>query len=138
MAQTVTLKLPDEMLQRYQRGANIARKALEEFIVERLDDTDLPLADNLPTHLQVELGELEKLDDDTLWEIAESQLPDNLQKEYDDILAQKHERALTSHEENQLHKLGEEARRLTLKKSHAYMLLKWRGNTIPTLDDLIT
>jgi len=138
MTQTITLKLPDEMLQRYQRGANVARKALEEFIIERLDDTDLPLADNLPTHLQVELGELETLDDDTLWEIAESQLPDNLQKEYDDLLAQKNERALTSHEENHLHTIGEEARRLTLKKSHAYMLLKWRGHTIPTLDDLIT
>ena len=32
--------------------------------------------------------------------------------------------------------LGEEARRLTLKKAHAYMLLKWRGHAIPSLETL--
>ncbi len=137
MTQTITLNLPDELLQRYQQGANVARKALEDFIAERLDDTTLPLADSLPTYLQLELEELEKADDDTLWEIAGSHLSDTLQKEYDYLLVQKNERELTTHEENHLHTVGEEARRLMLKKSHAYMLLKWRGHTIPTLDNLI-
>ena len=36
MAQTITLHLPEETLQRYQQGAAAARKPLEEFLVERL------------------------------------------------------------------------------------------------------
>jgi hypothetical protein len=36
MARLVTLQLPDETLQRCQRGATAARKRLEEFLVERL------------------------------------------------------------------------------------------------------
>ncbi len=36
MPQTVTLQLPDEMLQRCQQGATVARKLLEECLDETL------------------------------------------------------------------------------------------------------
>jgi hypothetical protein len=36
MAQTVTLQLSNETLQRYRREATAARKLLEEFLIERL------------------------------------------------------------------------------------------------------
>ena len=49
MAQTITLELPDETLQRYRRGATAARKLLEEFLIERLVEAVPPLADNLPS-----------------------------------------------------------------------------------------
>jgi hypothetical protein len=43
---------------------------------------------------------------------------------------------ITAREKEKLHALGEEARRLTLKKAHAYMLLKWRGHAIPSPEEL--
>jgi hypothetical protein len=52
MAQTVTLQLSDETLQRYQRGATAARKLLEEFLIERLIEAVPPLADDLPSPLK--------------------------------------------------------------------------------------
>ena len=52
------------------------------------------------------------------------------------LLDKNSENTLTSNETQMLHKLGEEARRLTLKKAHAYMLLKWRGHAVPTLNAL--
>ena len=64
MAQSVTLHLPEETLQRYQRGATAARKLLEVFLVERLLETVPPLADDLPSPLREELQALEHLDDD--------------------------------------------------------------------------
>src|SRR5439155_6294393 len=75
MAQTVTLHLSDETLQRYQRGATAARKRLEEFLSERLLEAVPPVAGDLPSPLQEELQILERLDDDTLWQVACSQLP---------------------------------------------------------------
>lgn len=136
MTQTITLTLPDDAAQRYQRGAIIARKRLDEFLVERLVDVVHPLADDLPFPLDRELKKLEKLDDEALWEIARSRLSPKRQRLYDDLLQKNSQGNITPDEKEKLQLLGQDARRLTLKKSHAFMLLKWRGHQIPTLDQL--
>lgn len=136
MGQMVTLQLPDETLQRYQRGAAAARKALEEFLVDRLAEAVPPLADDLPSPLQEELKALEELDDETLWQVAQSQLPPDRQRLYSRLLAKNSQGTITEREKELLDTLGKEARRLTLKKAHAYMLLKWRGHPVPLREEL--
>jgi hypothetical protein len=44
--------------------------------------------------------------------------------------------SLTVGERKKLNALGDEARQLTLKKAHAYLLLKWRGHTIPSSEEI--
>jgi len=136
MTQTITLQLPDETLQRYRRGATAARKVLEEFLVERLIEAVPPLAGDLPSPLREELTELERLDDEALWKVAHSQLPPARQRLYSRLLTKNSQDTITASEKEKLHALGEEARRLTLKKAHAYMLLKWRGHHIPSPEEL--
>ena len=136
MTQTITLQLPDETLQRYQRGATLARKVLEEFLAERLVEAVPPLADDLPSPLPEELKVLENLDDEALWKVAQSQLSPAHQRLYSCLLDRSSQGAITAGEQEELHALGEEARRLTLKKAHAYMLLKWRGHSIPSPEEL--
>jgi len=87
MAQTVTLQLPDETLQRYRRGATAARKALDEFLTERLMEAVPPLAGGLPSPLREEVKALENLDDEALWRVAQSQLPPARQRLYTRLLA---------------------------------------------------
>ena len=130
MPQTITLQLSDETLRRYQRGALAARKVLEQFLVERLADDAPPLADTLPPPLREELRELETMDDQTLSQIAQSQLAPEQQRLYNRLLRKNSRGTLTPSEKRKLHALGEEARRLTLKKAHAYLLLKWRGHNV--------
>ena len=132
MTQTITLHLPAETLQRYQASATVARKALEEFLVERLMEAVPPLADDLPSPLHEELKALETLDDKTLWQVAQSELPLARQRSYDRLLQKNSQGTITAREKEKLHALGEEARCLTLKKAHAYMLLKWRGHKVPS------
>ena len=136
MAQTVTLQLPEETLQRYRRGATAARKALEEFLAERLMEAVPPLAGDLASPLREELKALENLDNEALWMVAQSQLPPARQRLYSRLLAKNSQGTITACEKETLHALGEEARRLTLKKAHAYMLLKWRGHRIPSQEEL--
>lgn len=133
---TITLTLPDDAVQRYQRGAIIARKKLEEFLVERLVDVAPPLADDLPPPLDKELKKLEELDDEALWGIARSRLSSKQQRLYDVLLQKNSQESITTDEKEKLQALGQEARRLTLKKAHAFMLLKWRGHKIPAIDQL--
>ncbi len=136
MTQTVTLQLPDETLQRYRRGATAARKLLEEFLIERLMEVVPPLADDLPSPLHEELKTLEQLDNDALWQVARSQLPPARQRQYSRLLAKNSQGTITAEEKEILRTLGEQARLLTLKAAHAYMLLKWRGHRVPSPEEL--
>ena len=135
MAQTVTLQLSDETLQRYRQGAAAARKRLEEFLVERLLEAVPPLPDDLPSPLHEALKALEELDDEALWKVVRSQLPPTRQRLYSRLLAQQSQGPLTGHDQERLHTLGEEARLLTLKKAHAAMLLRWRGHSLPAPEE---
>ena len=136
MTQMVTLQLPDETLHRCQRGATAARKLLEEFLVDRLVEAVPPLANDLPSPLHEELEALEQLDNDALWQVARSRLSPTLQRQYSRLLAKNSQGTITEQEKETLRTLGEQARLLTLKTAHAYMLLKWRGHRIPLPEEL--
>lgn len=136
MAQSVTLHLPDETLQRYKRGATAARKLLEEFLVERLMEAAPLLADDLPSPLHEALKTLENLDDDALWQVTRTQLPPNRQRLYSRLLTKNSQGTITDQEKETLHTLGEQARLLALKAAHACMVLKWRGHHIPSPEEL--
>jgi hypothetical protein len=136
MVQTVTLQLPDETLQRYRQGATAARKLLEEFLIERLVEAVPPLADDLPSPVREELQALEQCDDDTLWQVARSQLSPARQRQYSRLLAKNTQGTITAQEKAILRTLGEQARLLTLKIAHAYLLLKWRGYRVPSPEEL--
>ncbi len=136
MTQTITLELSDEMLERYQRGAAIAHRSLDEFLKERLSEALPPLADDLPAPLDKELKKLEEFDDEALWQVAKSKLPPAHQRVYSRLLDKNSQGTITVQEKTELQTLGDEARCLTLKKAHACMLLQWRGYDLPSPEEL--
>lgn len=135
-AQTITLDLPDEPFVRYRQGATAAHKRLEEFLIERLVEAVPPLADDLPSPVHEELKALEQCNDDTLWQVARSRFTPPLQRQYNRLLSKNSQGTISEREKEVLHNLGEQARLLTLKTAHAYLLLKWRGHRIPSPEDL--
>jgi hypothetical protein len=132
MPQTVTLQLPDEILQRCQRGATAARKLLEEFLVDRLMEVLPSIADDMPSPLREELKALEQLDDEALWQMVQGQLSPARQRLYSRLLTKNSQGTITAQEKKTLQALGDEARLLTLKKAHASLVLRWRGHRVPT------
>jgi hypothetical protein len=136
MSQSIKLELPDDTVRRYRRGARAAHKSLTEFVAERLRDAAPPIADDLPSPLREELEAMEKLDDDALWQITQSQLSPAKQRTYSRLLRKNSQSPLTAREQTRLALLGDEARRLTLMKSHAFLILKWRGHAVPALSEL--
>jgi hypothetical protein len=134
--ETITLQLPDETLQRYRSGAIAARKALEDFVAERLAETVPPVADDLPSPLREELKAMEKMGNKALLKIAQSHSPSTQQRRYSRLLGKNSEGDLSAREQETLRQLGEQARLLTVKKAHAYLLLKWRRYPVPSLAGL--
>jgi len=127
MLQTVTLQFSEEMLRRFRRGAVVARKPFEQFLAERLAEAVPPLADEMPAEIQMELDKLESLDNEALQQLAHSHLSPEKQRAYSASLTKNQRGTLSPAEKEKLRALGDEARRLTLKKAHASLLLKWRG-----------
>ena len=132
---SITLQLPHSMLQRFRRGAGAAGKSLQQFLAERLMEAVPPLPEEIPPPARAELDALE-LGDQALCEVAESRLPPSRQRLYRRLLGKNTAGSITAGEREKLTALGEEARQLTLKKAHAYLLLKWRGCAIPSLAEL--
>ena len=73
---------------------------------------------------------MEDRDDAALWEITRSTLPPARQRLYDRLLRKNAESTLGPREQETLRAIGEEARRLTLKKAHAWLVLKWRDHPV--------
>ena len=132
MTQSITLELPDAVWKRYKQGALAAGQVVEQFITNRLVESPLPLGND---HYS-DLDKLEVLDDDTLWTMTELTLPAHKQRLYEQLLTQNRVESLSQQDEQLLHQLGDEARFLALQKAHAYMILKWRGYKLPSLEEL--
>lgn len=135
--QTVTIHLPDDHLKRYQRSAKAAGKALETFLAERLSETLPPINDQLPSETQSLLRAMEKMETKALVELTQRTLPANEQVLYENLLAKNSREMLTALERAQMKEIGDKARTLTLQKSHAYLILKWRGYPLPTRQTLL-
>jgi hypothetical protein len=136
MSDSITVQLTPEAMHRFRWGAGVAGKPLEEFLLDRLLDAVPPRPENISSALREELDALERLDETELREVAASQLPPTRQRLYSDLLVKNAAGTATVEERQQLRVLGDEARELTLKKAHAYLLLKWRGSTIPSVREL--
>jgi hypothetical protein len=95
------------------------------------------MLDKIPAEYRSELAALEKLDDDNLWVVAESEMPEKLQKKMNRLLSKNRAGTLTLREHEALDRLRVEADRLMLRKSYAYVLLKRRGHKIPDLAELM-
>src|SRR6185503_17387116 len=89
-----------------------------------------PSLEKVPVEYRAELESLETLGDDKLWKVAESARSAERQRRTARLLLKPHG-ALTAPERETRARLRNEADRLTLHKSYAYLLLKYRGHRIP-------
>jgi hypothetical protein len=136
MRHTVTVRLPEDIYSRLQQSAQVTNTPVEELVVQSVKAGLPPSVQDLPPDVRQECLAMERLSDRQLRRIAESTLSAGRQRRYTHLLRKNQAGTLDERERHQLAQLGEEARRLTLRKAYAYALLKWRGHRIPTLAEL--
>ncbi len=91
-----------------------------------------PSVNDLPAEYTQECLALERLSDSRLWQVTKGTLSTTHQRRYSNLLRKNQAGTLSEREREQLRRLGDEARRLTLRRAYAYALLRWRGHPIPT------
>ncbi len=136
MTQPVTLQLPESIYERVRRTAEATQRPVEEVLIKTIEAVMPPSVDDLPLSYREEFISMESLSDDELLRVAESVMPPAQQRRYSLLLRKNQSGTLTEKEREQLAQLGAEARKSTLRKSHAYAILKWRGHRIPPLAEL--
>ena len=135
-AETLTIRLPAASARRLYRVAEIARRPVDDVVAEVLDAGLPPLLDAVPEAMRGDLARMEGLTDDALWERLHAQLDPQDVKRYDALLEANSDGALDDAGHDALRELRTKADRLMFEKAYAALLLKWRGQHVPSLADL--
>ena len=135
MSQTVTLTLPDKLYRPVQRAAQATRQPVEKVLLTALE-ASLPSLDGLLADLADELAQMEILDNDALRRTLLETVPIDQQQALEELLRRNQAGELTLVEQEQLASLQRAADGVMLRKAHAAVLLRFRGQRIPTLAEL--
>ncbi len=130
--ETVTLQIPKILYQRLINTARATQRPLEEVVLHALKIGSPPEWDNVPPEFQADLAALDKLDDNTLWQIARNHKTAEEMERYNTLLEGNSNNTLTEAERLELMTLRQEADRFMLLKAQAAVLLRWRGHRVPT------
>ena len=129
---SITLQIPNYLYHRLVNTAQAVGRSLEEIMVHALTVGSPPDWTDVPEEFQAELTRLDHLDNDTLWQIAQSHQSSAEMKYYNQLLQKNQEEELTPTERLELEKLRYAADLFMLKKAQAAVLLRWRGERFPT------
>jgi hypothetical protein len=114
MSQTLSINVPDQLLDRLRRQAEASDRPVEELVVSALDGSFPRPPRGLPQEMSEELSLLETLSDQELVKVAQA--------------------TLKAEEVPVLYQPGDVTDRLALRKAYALVLLKWRGCELPDIE----
>lgn len=129
--ETITLQIPEILYQRLVNTANATQRPIEEVILHALKVGSPPQWDDVPEQFQADIAALDKLDDNTLWQIINTRKTAAEMAQYDSLLESNSNGTLTEAERLELMALRQEADLFMLRKAQAAVLLRWRGNLVP-------
>ena len=131
----LTLTLPADVYEHVRRAAKGMNEPVEKALVN-IVRAATPSLEKVPVAYRVELEAMEDLGDEALWKIADSRLAAAKQRRLENLLEKKQGSKLTDREQRSLAALRAEADRMMLRRSYAYLLLKYRGHRLPNLGDM--
>ena len=134
--ETLTIHLPAEAARRLRRVAEISRRPLDEVIADTLQGSLPPLLEDVPPSYQAELAGLESMSTEALWQQFRAEISAPRIARYDQLLAANASGALDEAGRAELFELRHAADQLMYRKAYAALLLRWRGERIPSLTEL--
>jgi hypothetical protein len=136
MAQAITITLPDNLYDKLKRTAALVDEPLEAIVTQSLAQSLSPLLDDIPVEYQADVYPLLQMNSAELQAEVLRVFPVEGWLEYEALLEQKKDHALTAPEQTRLDALRREADVLMFRKGYAAVLLKRRGYQIPSAGDL--
>jgi uncharacterized protein YnzC (UPF0291/DUF896 family) len=136
MPQSLTLTLPDSVLQKLNNAARLTHRSMDEIVAATVDAALTSNAD-LPSELQAELAAMHLFSDDALWAATNPSMSAYEQQRLAQLNESAKERSLTSAQEREQQTLISAYQRSILRRAQALAILKQRGHDItPALQPL--
>ncbi len=134
-AQALTLQIPTPLYRQLKDRAERAQRSLEaEFlaVVAAVVGHD---GEDLPDDLAQAVRDLEVLNDEALFNAAQTRLPDETRARFEALSFKQQSEGLTSAERVQQEHMLHQSDRTMLVRAHAARLLKERGHDLSSLQE---
>ncbi|HRJ44628.1 MAG: hypothetical protein KJZ86_11575 [Caldilineaceae bacterium] len=135
-AETLTVRLPAAAMERLRRVSQISRRPIDTLVADTLEASLPPLLETVPDEYRSDLAVLESLSSIELREQIFAQLDEKTVERYDFLLERNSSGTLRPAQEQELDALRRSADLLTYRKVYAALILKWRGEYIPSSAEL--
>lgn len=134
---TVTLILPEDLYAQLEAQARQVAHPVDDVVARTIARGLIAASDpDLAPDVQAEMAAMAQLTDAALWDIAGSAANADTVALYDLLIQRRQDGTLTLEGQQWLGRVRAEADLLTLRKAHAYALLKQRGQPVPAIEDL--
>jgi len=131
--EALTIHLPASAVHRLRRVAEMTRRSVDEVVAETLCASLPPLLEDVPPAFQAALSHLETLSSEALRAQMQETLSAENVARYETLKASRAKRPLTVAEQQEWETIRFAADSLMFRRAYAALLLKWRGEHIPTL-----
>ena len=115
---------------------NVVDTVIDDVVSETLQSNLPPLLEDVPPAFRADLAQLETLSNEALRQQMYATFAGPNAERYDDLLALNTSDGLSENERKELSDLRTQADRLMYRKVYAALLLKWRGERVPTLAEM--
>ncbi|MFV9505452.1 MAG: hypothetical protein AB4911_12925 [Oscillochloridaceae bacterium umkhey_bin13] len=135
---TIAVQVPVPLYQRLARLAALTNRPLESLVAQTLSAGLPPLPDDIPTTMRDALQALEQFDDTALEQVARERMSEAQVEQFEELRERQRAGLITTSEQQTLDALMHDADLRMLRKAYAAVLLKLRGQPVPTLTELDT
>lgn len=133
---THSIQVSESLYLRLERVAELKQQPLEAVIAQALSSSIPPLPDDLTPEWRDALKPLEAMSNADLWDQTQAIFPEPEYQQLNALRDKRRDGSLSPDEAQTLDDLLHAADLLTLKKAYAAVLLKWRGRSLPSLEEM--
>ncbi|MEA2604315.1 MAG: hypothetical protein QOF89_5307 [Acidobacteriota bacterium] len=131
-AHAITLRLPAPLYDHFQSRAERAHRSLEAELLDAVA-TVAEGEEELSLDMAKAIGDLELLDDEELWRVAQNHLSDDVRSQLEALNFKQQRETLTPGEKDTLEQLVHQYDQAVLLRAEAARLLKERGHEVAKL-----
>ena len=134
--QRVEIELPESVYRQLARIAEETAQPIATLAAQSVISNLPPSVEDASPELRAELLKLQTLAIEDLLSVAQSEVSPAEHVRQVELLGKHEDGQLTESERQELSTLRQSAERLMLRKAYAWSILRWRGQSVPSLQEL--
>lgn len=136
VTQRVEIELPESVYRQLAKVAQETAQPIETVAAQSVISNLPPSAGDVSPELHSEFLTIQTLDTAALIKVAQEVATSEQSERQFELLERHSTGLLTQAERQELSQLRQQADKLMLRKAYALSILRWRGQRVPTLEEL--